>query len=148
MLATVVHEKWNLEAIPWIMRALSCKNKISDKIYILANCSPYFTALQYFNNPETKRSYKRTVNLKNRYEWLYRANLRTGNCLSWAKLFSARLCSFHFCLSLAKLFFQFISNHFEFENVVNMTPKRRSFLPALFFTWNNNSLCVNIYIRQ
>ena len=31
-------------------------------------------------------------------------------------------------------FFQFISNNFELENVVKMTPKRRSFLPALFFT--------------
>ena len=31
-------------------------------------------------------------------------------------------------------FFQIISNHFELENVVKMTPKRRSFLPALFFT--------------
>ena len=27
--------------------------------------SPYFTALQYINNLETKRSYKRKVNLKN-----------------------------------------------------------------------------------
>ena len=45
-----------------------CKNKISDKIKYIANCSPYFTALQYFNNLETKRSYKRTVNLKNRYK--------------------------------------------------------------------------------
>ena len=29
-----------------------------------ANCSPYFTALQYINNLETQRSCK-TVNLKN-----------------------------------------------------------------------------------
>ena len=29
------------------------------------NCSPYFTALQYINNLETTRSYKRKVNLKN-----------------------------------------------------------------------------------
>ena len=29
---------------------------------------------------------------------------------------------------------QFISEHFELENGVNMTPKRRSFLSALFFT--------------
>ena len=42
--------------------AFACKHKISDKI--LANCSPYFTALQYINNLETKRSYKRKVNLK------------------------------------------------------------------------------------
>ena len=28
-------------------------------------CSPYFTALQYISNLETKRSYKRKVNLKN-----------------------------------------------------------------------------------
>ena len=32
---------------------------------MLANCSPYITALQYINNLETKRSYKRKVNLKN-----------------------------------------------------------------------------------
>ena len=31
---------------------------------MLANSSPYFTALQYINNLETKRSYKRWVNLK------------------------------------------------------------------------------------
>ena len=31
---------------------------------ILANCGPYFTALQYINNLETERSYKRKVNLK------------------------------------------------------------------------------------
>ena len=37
--------------------------KISAKI--LANCSPYFTALQYINHLETKGSYKRKVNLKN-----------------------------------------------------------------------------------
>ena len=28
---------------------------------MLRNCSPYFTALQYINNLETKRSYKRKV---------------------------------------------------------------------------------------
>ena len=31
----------------------------------VTNCSPYFTALQYINNLETKRSYKGKVNLKN-----------------------------------------------------------------------------------
>ena len=31
----------------------------------LTNCSPYFIALQYINNLETKRSYKRKINLKN-----------------------------------------------------------------------------------
>ena len=44
-------------------RAHICKHKISAKI--LANCSRYFTALQYINNLGTKRSYKRNVNLKN-----------------------------------------------------------------------------------
>ena len=39
-------EKWE---------TLTCKHKISDKI--LANCSPYFTTLQYINYLETKRSY-------------------------------------------------------------------------------------------
>ena len=41
---------------------LSCKHKILDKL--LVNSSPYFTALQYINNLETKRSSKTTVNLK------------------------------------------------------------------------------------
>ena len=31
---------------------------------MLANSSPYFTALQYINNLETKRSYKKRVDLK------------------------------------------------------------------------------------
>ena len=63
MLAIVLHENMNLETIPLNNERLTCKHKISDKI--LANCSPYFTALQYINNVETKRSYKRKVNLKN-----------------------------------------------------------------------------------
>ena len=58
MLAIVVHENMELGD-----NTLNNKHKISDKI--LANCSPYFTALQYINNLETKRSYKRKVNLKN-----------------------------------------------------------------------------------
>ena len=33
-----------------------------------------------------------------------------------------------------KLFWQFTSKHFKLENGVKMTPKRRFFLPALFFT--------------
>ena len=61
MLAIVVHE--NMELGNNTLNTLTCKHKISDKI--LANCSPYFTALQYINNLETKRSYKRKVNLKN-----------------------------------------------------------------------------------
>ena len=40
---------------------LTYKHEISDKN--LANCSPYFTTLQYINNLETQRSYKITVNL-------------------------------------------------------------------------------------
>ena len=31
----------------------------------LANCSPYFTALQYINHLETRRSPKTTLNLEN-----------------------------------------------------------------------------------
>ena len=46
MLAIVVHENIN-----------------SDQK--LANCSPYFTALQDINILETQRSYKTTVNLEN-----------------------------------------------------------------------------------
>ena len=37
-----------------------------------------------------------------------------------------------------KIFCHFISNHFELENGVKVTPKRRSFLSALFFT----SFCI------
>ena len=46
MLGIVVHE------------IINCDQK-------LANCSPYFTALQDINILETQRSYKRTVNLEN-----------------------------------------------------------------------------------
>ena len=63
MLGLVVHENKKLvvnSREKW--EALTCKHKISDKI--LANWTPYLTALQYINNPESKKSYKRTVNLK------------------------------------------------------------------------------------
>ena len=40
-----------------------------------------------------------------------------------------------YMLIISQNFFgQFISNHFELENDVKMTPKRRSLLSALFFT--------------
>ena len=42
---------------------------------------------------------------------------------------------------LQKLFGQFISKHFDLENDIKMTPKRHSFLPALFFT----CFCINQY---
>ena len=42
---------------------LNCNDETSDKK--LTNCSSYFPALQYINNLETKRAYKRKVNLKN-----------------------------------------------------------------------------------
>ena len=49
-------------------------NKISDNL--LANCTLYFTALQYVNNIETKRSYKTTVSLKNlNFFYKFLANL-------------------------------------------------------------------------
>ena len=54
-LAIVLTENMNLETIPLKNETLTCKHKISDKI--LANCSPYFTTLQYINYLETKRSY-------------------------------------------------------------------------------------------
>ena len=64
MLAIVVHENMKLEDnTPEYREALTCKHKISDKV--LANCSPYLTALKYINNLETKRSNRRKVNLKN-----------------------------------------------------------------------------------
>ena len=62
MLAVVVHENMKLgDNTSELREALTCKHKIFDKT--LANRSPYFTSLQYINNLETKRSYKRTVNL-------------------------------------------------------------------------------------
>ena len=64
MLAIVVHETMKLGHNTLNDERLSLVNtKLSAKI--LANCSSYFTALQYINNLETKRSYKRKVNLKN-----------------------------------------------------------------------------------
>ena len=45
------------------MRGFTCNDETPDKKVM--NCSPYFTALQYINNPETKRSHKRRVDLKN-----------------------------------------------------------------------------------
>ena len=63
MLAIVVHENMQLGHNTLNDERLTCKHKISAKI--LANCNLYFTALQYINNLETKRSYKRKVNLKN-----------------------------------------------------------------------------------
>ena len=63
MLAIVVHENMKLGDNTLNREARTCKHKISAKI--LANCSPYFTALQYINYLETKRSYKRKVDLKN-----------------------------------------------------------------------------------
>ena len=62
MLAIVMRENMKLGDNTLNNEAHICKHKISAKI--LANCSPYFTALQYINNLGTKRSYKRTVNLK------------------------------------------------------------------------------------
>ena len=63
MLAIVANENMELgdnTLNKW--EALTCKHKISDKIF--ANCSPYFTTLQYINNLETKKSYKKTVYVK------------------------------------------------------------------------------------
>ena len=66
MLAIVVHENMKLGDNTLNNEGLSVvKTKF---LTILANCSPYFPALQYFHNLETKSSYKRTVNLKNGYE--------------------------------------------------------------------------------
>ena len=45
------------------MEPFTCNDETPDKK--VTNCSPYFTVLQYINNLETKRSYKRRVNLKN-----------------------------------------------------------------------------------
>ena len=66
LLVTVAHVKMKLgdkarqalnnERLSLVITKLPIKNY---------NCSPYFTALQCINNLETKRSYKRKVNLKN-----------------------------------------------------------------------------------
>ena len=53
MLAIVVHENMKLG-----------HNTLNNERLTLVNTF-YFTALQYINNLETKRSYKRKVNLKN-----------------------------------------------------------------------------------
>ena len=64
MLAIVVHENMKLGDNTLNNEETHiCKHKITDKI--LANCSPYFTALQYNKNLEIKRSYKGKVNLMN-----------------------------------------------------------------------------------
>ena len=63
LLAIVMHENMKLGDNTLNNERLSLVNtKISDKM--LANSSPYFTALQYINNLETKRSNKRTVYLQ------------------------------------------------------------------------------------
>ena len=62
ILAIVMHGNMNFGDNTLNNERLSCKHKILDKL--LVNSSPYFTALQYINNLETKRSSKTTVNLK------------------------------------------------------------------------------------
>ena len=64
LLVTAVYVKMKLgdnalnnERLSLVMTRLPIKK--------VANCSRYFTALQYINNLESKRSYKRKVNLKN-----------------------------------------------------------------------------------
>ena len=70
MLAIVMRENMKLGDNTLNNERLTFVNtKISAKI--LANCSPYFTALQHINNLETKRSYKRKVNLN--FKKIYRA---------------------------------------------------------------------------
>ena len=64
MLAIVMRENMKLgDNTMNYERQTFVNTKISAKI--LANCSPYFTALQYINNLETNRSYKRKANLQN-----------------------------------------------------------------------------------
>ena len=60
MLAIVVHENMKLRD-----NTLNSERLTLNTDKILANCSPYFTALQYNKNLEIKRSYKRKVNLMN-----------------------------------------------------------------------------------
>ena len=64
LLVTVVHVKMKLgdnalnnERLSLVITKLPIKK--------VTNCSPYFTVLQCINNLETRRSYKRKVNLKN-----------------------------------------------------------------------------------
>jgi len=51
-----------------------------------------------------------------------------------AKLFSVTLCISYMLLVIQKVFCHFISNHFDLENSIKMTPKPRLFLYTLFFT--------------
>ena len=60
MLAFVVHENIKLGDNTLNNERLSLVNT-----KFLTNCNPYFTALLYINNLETKRSNKKKVNLKN-----------------------------------------------------------------------------------
>ena len=64
LLVTVVHVKMKLgdNALNNERLSLVITKLLINKV---TNCSPYFTALQCINNLETKRSYKRKVNLKN-----------------------------------------------------------------------------------
>ena len=60
----------------------------------LTNCSPYLIALQYINNLETKRSYKREINLKNLkiFKKIYRAVQELfANLLKKTELFTQSL---------------------------------------------------------
>ena len=63
-LVTVVHVKMKLgdNALNNERFSLVITKLLIKKV---TNCSPYFTALQYIDNLETKRSYKMKVNLKN-----------------------------------------------------------------------------------
>ena len=64
LLVTVAHVKMKLgdNALNNEILSLVITNLPIKKVTI---CSRYFTALQCINNLETKRSYKRKVNLKN-----------------------------------------------------------------------------------
>ena len=71
--------------------AFTWKDETSDNK--LANCSLYFTALQYINNLETKRSYKRTVNLDSYFFLkIYRTVSKLfANLLKYTEMFTEPL---------------------------------------------------------
>ena len=71
--------------------AFTWKDETSDNK--LSNCSLYFTALQYINNLETKRSYKRTVNLDSYFfKKIYRTVSKLfANLLKYTEMFTEPL---------------------------------------------------------
>ena len=93
LLVTAVHEVKMIlgDNILKYWEAFTWKDKTSDNK--LSNCCLYFTALQYINNLETKRSYKRTVNLDSYFFLkIYRTVSKLfANLLKYTEMFTEPL---------------------------------------------------------